>query len=79
MLEIKSISWRNFLSYGDYLTTLDVSNLGQCLITGEVIEKDGVTESLIRKSNGAGKSTIPTLYNGCCSDVRCIRDHLVII
>ncbi len=59
MLEIKSISWRNFLSYGDYQTTLDVSNLGQCLITGEVIEKDGITESLIRKSNGAGKSTIP--------------------
>lgn len=59
MLEIKSVSWRNFLSYGDYLTTIDVSNLGQCLITGEVIEKEDINESLIRKSNGAGKSTIP--------------------
>lgn len=57
MLELKSVSWKNFLSYGDYITTLDLDNLGQCLIVGE-IEDD---ESNIKKSNGAGKSTIPNV------------------
>ncbi len=64
MLEINAVSWKNFLSYGDYITTLDVSKLGQCLITGEVEddeEKEAYNEGLgnnIRKSNGAGKTTI---------------------
>ena len=39
MLELKSITWKNFLSYGDYETTLELAGLGQCLITGEVIDR----------------------------------------
>jgi DNA repair exonuclease SbcCD ATPase subunit len=55
------------MSYGDYVSTLDLTTLGQCLITGEVIESD-IKETYdsanpipIRKSNGAGKSTIPSV------------------
>lgn len=43
MIELESISFRNFLSYGDYLTEINLSRLGPCLITG---------------ANGSGKSTI---------------------
>ena len=60
MLELKSISWQNFLSYGDYVTTVELDKLGQCLITGEVAD-DGNDQTQIRKSNGAGKSTIPNV------------------
>ena len=63
MLELKSIEWQNFLSYGDYPTKIDLDDLGQCLIIGEVIDDEAVSSSAslssIRKSNGAGKSTIP--------------------
>lgn len=63
MLELKSIEWQNFLSYGDYSTKIDLDDLGQCLIIGEVIDDEAVSStaslSSIRKSNGAGKSTIP--------------------
>lgn len=67
MLEIEKVSWKNFLSYGDYVTTLDMSRLGQCLITGEVEdddEKEAYSEAGgtgIKKSNGAGKTTIVSL------------------
>jgi len=67
MLEIDSISWKNFLSYGDYQTTLKLSNLGQCIITGEVFDDDekeaydAATSGKIRKSNGAGKSSVPSV------------------
>lgn len=64
MLEIDTISWRNFISYGDYQTTLKVCDLGQCLITGEVVDGDDNNDFLsgkIRRSNGAGKSTIPSV------------------
>ena len=66
MLELKSVSWRNFLSYGDYTSSLDLTNLGQCLITGQVIDEDkdvydDANPMSIRKSNGAGKSTIPSV------------------
>lgn len=57
MLEIKSVSWRNFMSYGDYLSHVELGELGQCLITGRV-EEDSETKS---RSNGAGKSTIPNV------------------
>lgn len=55
MLEIESVSWKNFMSYGDYVTTLNLASLGQCLITGSIV--DDSTQTL-HKSNGAGKSTI---------------------
>jgi DNA repair exonuclease SbcCD ATPase subunit len=64
MLEIQEVEWRNFLSYGDYDNSINLSDLGQCLITGEVSgdEKGVFADSPvtnIKKSNGAGKSTIP--------------------
>lgn len=64
MLELKSVEWRNFMSYGDYDNTIDLTTLGQCLITGEVLGEDKAVfdESglaKIKKSNGSGKSTIP--------------------
>jgi DNA repair exonuclease SbcCD ATPase subunit len=54
------------MSYGDYDNYLELDNLGQCLITGEVTgdEKSAFDESgssVIKKSNGAGKSTIPNV------------------
>jgi DNA repair exonuclease SbcCD ATPase subunit len=66
MLELKEIEWRNFMSYGDYDTRLELNTLGQCLITGEVLgeEKAVFDESglaKIKKSNGAGKSTLPNV------------------
>lgn len=76
MLELRSVSWQNFLSYGDYVTTLEIDTLGQCLIIGEVINDDNnvnltlptrdgsnptKTRQIIRRSNGAGKSTIPSV------------------
>lgn len=65
MLEIKSATWSNFLSYGDYETTLDFTNLDQALIVGEVVGEsseyndNGTTQK--KRSNGAGKSVIPTV------------------
>lgn len=64
MLDIKTIEWKNFMSYGDYITTLDVENLGPCLITGEIRDDDDRESydsndtSQKRKSNGSGKSTL---------------------
>lgn len=52
------------MSYGDYDTTIDIDTLGQCLITGEVSGDDKAVydeNSVIKKSNGAGKSTIPNV------------------
>lgn len=51
LLNIKTISLRNFRSFGDYDTTLGLDNLGPVLITGQV---DGNEN----KSNGAGKTSI---------------------
>lgn len=71
MLEFKSVSWQNFLSYGDYETKIELDNLGQCLITGEVVEDedkevyDSGNPIPMRKSNGAGKSTIPSAIQWC--------------
>lgn len=66
MLELKEVEWRNFMSYGDYDTRLELDSLGQCLITGEVLGEDKAVydESglvKIKKSNGAGKSTLPNV------------------
>ena len=46
------------MSYGDEISSLDLANLGQVLITGE-IEDD--TQDGLKKSNGSGKSTIPNV------------------
>lgn len=71
MLEFKSVSWQNFMSYGDYETKINLDDMGQCLITGEVIDEDskevydGGNPIEVRKSNGAGKSTIPNAIQWC--------------
>jgi len=66
MLELLEVEWKNFMSYGDYDSRLRLDNLGQCLITGEVIgdskavfDESGLAK--IKKSNGAGKSTLPSV------------------
>ena len=57
MLEISKVRWKNFLSYGDYETVLDLQGTGSCLITGEIDES--VSAGDAKKSNGSGKSSIP--------------------
>ena len=57
MIEIRKVRWKNFLSYGDYDSSLDLQYPGSCLITGEIEEDQSTTEA--KKSNGSGKSTIP--------------------
>ena len=58
MLELKSVSWKNFMSYGDYTSSLELDSLGQVLITGQILDE---TSDGLRKSNGSGKSTIPNV------------------
>lgn len=58
MLEIQNISWRNFMSYGEETSSLDLSELGQVLITGEIEDE---SQDGLKKSNGSGKSTIPNV------------------
>lgn len=58
MLEIERVSWQNFGSFGDYVSEINLSNLGQCLIVGEVLDDSGEEFTDKRKSNGAGKSTL---------------------
>lgn len=56
MLEIAKFSWSNFLSFGDYVSTVDLSTLKECLITGTVEDSNG--NILEGRSNGAGKSNV---------------------
>lgn len=54
-LLVKALEWRNFLSYGDYVTRIDdLHELGPALIVGEI---EGAEEERTR-SNGAGKSNV---------------------
>jgi len=50
-LKIKSWNFRNFRSYGNYDSTIEINSNGPIFIIGEVLDKPG-------KSNGAGKSTL---------------------
>lgn len=52
-INIKEIEIRNFKSYGDYITKLDIANLGPVLVVGQKGEIDEVKS---KKSCGAGKS-----------------------
>lgn len=58
MIEIQKVRLRNFLSYGDYDTEVNLADLGPCLITGQM-------EGDSRKSNGTGKSTITNAIAWC--------------
>ena len=56
MLEIAKFSWYNFLSFGNYISTVDLSTLQECLITGSIEDEHG--NALEGRSNGAGKSNV---------------------
>lgn len=53
MLKIKTIEWANFLTYGDYVSKVDINNLGATLIIGENLNSDNP----VGNSNGVGKSS----------------------
>jgi len=53
-LSITEVEFRNFLSYGDYITKIKLDGLGPTLIVGD--RSDGPKD--LGKSNGAGKSSI---------------------
>lgn len=58
MIEIEAITIRNFQSFGDTPTTVKLSDLKSCLITGEVEQHDDNDEvSDGDESNGVGKSS----------------------
>lgn len=70
MIKIKSISLRNFFSYGNVTAIVDFSNNGTTIIKGENLDNTshGTT------SNGVGKSTLINalsyaLYDKCVNDV----------
>ena len=50
MITFKSIRWKNFLSTGNYFTSIDVTKRSTTLIAGE---------------NGAGKSTVLDALTYC--------------
>jgi exonuclease SbcC len=57
-LNITKLTMRNFKSYGDYDTTIDLSALGPVLIMGEIRGNNN-------KSNGAGKTTLSDAIIWC--------------
>jgi DNA repair exonuclease SbcCD ATPase subunit len=68
MIELDSVTFKNFMSYGDYQTTIELSNLGQCLIVGEIqeeLESPYAEDINKNRSNGAGKSCIPNAILWC--------------
>jgi len=57
-LIVESMVIRGFKSFGDYDTTVSLSDMGPVLIVGSVDEMEG-------RSNGAGKTTIPEALIWC--------------
>ncbi|MEM3000649.1 MAG: AAA family ATPase [Candidatus Nitrosocaldus sp.] len=57
-LRIKSISFKNFMSYGDYETSINLDSLGPTLIIGN----NNGDQS---KSNGVGKTSLTTAIVWC--------------
>jgi DNA repair exonuclease SbcCD ATPase subunit len=58
-LDIARIEFKNFLSYGNYLTKFEVTGRGPILVLGEI--EDYGTDG----SNGAGKSSLVTAFMWC--------------
>lgn len=58
-LDVEYIEIRNFLSYGDYVTKLEVANLGPVLILGKIDSDEA------GMSNGAGKSSLLSAFIWC--------------
>lgn len=63
-LTIKSISWRNFRSYGNNVTQLTFGKPGVTAITGKIIDKTTHGST----NNGVGKSTIAEALTWCLFD-----------
>jgi DNA repair exonuclease SbcCD ATPase subunit len=61
-LAITEVEFKNFLSYGNYNTVVNLDNLGPVLIVGDSSENGTKDYS---RSNGAGKSTITTAIIWC--------------
>lgn len=57
-LRIQKLEWSNFLSYGNYETSLELDKLGPVLIVGQ-------HESSLDQSNGAGKTGIGNALVWC--------------
>ena len=57
-LDIKELKLKNFKSYGDYDTTIEMDGLGPVLILGEIDDDR-------EKSNGSGKTTIADAIIWC--------------
>jgi len=66
MIEIANVSWSNFLSFGDYVSHVDLNGMRECLITGIIEDENGIVQK--GKSNGAGKSTVPLAIQWCLFD-----------
>lgn len=54
-INIKDITIQNFQSFGNYETKLELDKMGPVLIVGELEES---TQNKVKKSNGAGKSSL---------------------
>lgn len=63
-LTIKSVSWRNFRSYGNNTTQLSFGKPGVTAITGRIIDKTTHGST----NNGVGKSTIAEALTWCLFD-----------
>ncbi|MGZ8924652.1 MAG: AAA family ATPase [Nitrososphaeraceae archaeon] len=76
IITIKSISVRNFMSYGNNLTTIEFNKIGTTLIVGENL--DDTSDGIV--GNGTGKTSILNaltyaLYDKPISDIS--KDNLV--
>ena len=65
MIELESVAMRNFLSYGNNITKIKLSNLGQCFIKGIVQAEDSGAGQIAASSNGAGKSNLVNAILWC--------------
>lgn len=68
MIDIDTVTFRNFLSYGDYDTTVKITGRGECFIHGKILENDINDEDHNPlRSNGAGKSSPTQAILWCIS------------
>lgn len=77
MLKIKTITIRNFFSYGNQHTVFDLTNKGTTMIVGENL--DDMSEG--KAANGVGKTTIINaityaLYEKCVSNIKSL-DNII--
>lgn len=58
MLNISTIEFKNFYSYGDYITTIDLNDRGPTLVVGNSCDDESI-------SNGVGKSSLTAAIIWC--------------